>query len=410
MSEKSMFSLLYYINKSKIKQNGECPVMLRITIKGRSVAMRTKRFVAINDWDQSKSKSIAKSQEANSLNLYLDALRAKVYNKYTELLLVHDEVIPELLRDSIMGVNSEAPKMLLELWEENNIEMKKLIGTDFVYSTWLKYDTCKRYMAEFLKLEYKLKDISMKSLTRAHILKFESFLKTNKKCSENTTKKYLQYLKKIVINSFKNGWIRVDPFADISLSIKPIERQYLTQDEINRILKTDFRNERLNFVKDMFIFSCYTGLAYVDVLQLKKSELELDKNNTYWIRFKRQKTGSKSHVPLLAIPNAILHKYCKVEDLLANETIFNIISNQKINAYLKEIADVCRIEKCLTFHMARHTFATTITISNGVPIETVSKMLGHKDLRSTQHYAKIVDEKVGKDMYALSQKLIQLKY
>ena len=181
MSEKSMFSLLYYINKSKIKQNGECPVMLRITIKGRSVAMRTKRFVALKQWSQSKSKCIAKTPEAASLNLYLDALRAKVYNKYTELLSLHDEVIPELLRDSIMGVNSEAPKMLLELWEEINVEMKKLIGTDFVYSTWLKYDTCKRYMAEFLKLEYKLKDISMKSLTRAHILKFETFLKINKK-------------------------------------------------------------------------------------------------------------------------------------------------------------------------------------------------------------------------------------
>ncbi len=409
MTKKSMFSLLFYISKSKIKQNGECPVMMRITIDGRSVAMRTKRFVKPEDWSQDKLSALGKSSSALSLNLYLDALRAKAYNKYTELLTINDEVFPELLRDAILGINSAAPKMLMEIWKEHNVSLKQLIEQGKSYSNWLKYETCKKYFQEFLKSEYKISDISVKTLTRDQVLKFEFYLLTTKKCNFNTTKKYLQFFKKVVMISFKNGWLKTNPFADISLTLKETDRPYLNQSEIDSIINKEFQNERLSFVKDMFLFSCYTGLAYIDIYKLKKSEIEVNPNGIYWIRTRRQKTGVKAHIPLLEFPSEILKKYTTLIDLKGDDRVFNLISNQKVNAYLKEIGDLCGIEKNLTFHIARHTFATTVTMMNGVPMESVSKMLGHKDLRSTQHYARIVDEKVGNDMIELANKMLKLR-
>lgn len=405
MTKRSMFSLLYYINKSKMKLNGECPVMMRITIDGRSVAMRTKRFIKPIDWSQDKLMAIGKSNSSTSLNLYLDALRAKAYNKYTELLTSNDEVFPELLRDAILGINTAAPKMLLDIWKDHNNSLKQLVEKGKSYSNWLKYETCKKYFQEFLKSEYKLNDISVKTLTRAQVLKFEFYLLTSKKCNYNTTKKYLQFFKKVVMISFKNGWLKTNPFIDISLTLKETDRPYLNQEEVNRIINKEFQNERLQFVKDMFLFSCYTGLAYIDIYKLKKSEIEVNSNGIYWVRTRRQKTGVKAHIPLLEYPSKILVKYSTLSELKNEDRVFNLISNQKVNSYLKEIGDLCGIEKNLTFHIARHTFATTITMMNGVPMESVSKMLGHKDLRSTQHYARIVDEKVGNDMLLLAQRI-----
>jgi len=209
----------------------------------------------------------------------------------------------------------------------------------------------------------------------------------------------------VVMISFKNGWLKTNPFADISLTLKETDRPYLNQSEIDSIINKEFQNERLSFVKDMFLFSCYTGLAYIDIYKLKKSEIEVNPNGIYWIRTRRQKTGVKAHIPLLEFPSEILNKYTTLKDLKGDDRVFNLISNQKVNAYLKEIGDLCCIEKNLTFHIARHSFATTVTMMNGVPMESVSKMLGHKDLRSTQHYARIVDEKVGSDMLLLEKKL-----
>jgi integrase len=202
----------------------------------------------------------------------------------------------------------------------------------------------------------------------------------------------------------RNGWIVRDPFTGIKLSLKEVDRPYLNEEELRRIIAYHSPIDRLNRVRDFFLFACFTGLAYADVKKLKRSEIETDGAN-YWIRTRRQKTGGRSNIPLLEVPMAIIRRYAALEQTNDSDTIVPIISNQKMNSYLKEIADSCGISKQLTFHVARHTFATTVTLTNGVPIETVSKMLGHKDLRSTQHYARIVDQKVGDEMAALADKL-----
>jgi len=196
-----------------------------------------------------------------------------------------------------------------------------------------------------------------------------------------------------------------DPFVGVNLSIKEVDRPYLTMEEIQKLIDYDSKIERLKRVRDIFIFSCYTGLAYIDVKKLKKAEVEGSDELGYWIRTRRQKTDARANIPLLEIAMDIINNYCRLDLLMPEDPILPVLSNQKTNAYLKELADLCGIHKELTFHVARHSFATTLTMTNGVPMETVSKMLGHKNIKSTQHYARIVDQKVGDDMKLLAAKL-----
>jgi integrase len=196
-----------------------------------------------------------------------------------------------------------------------------------------------------------------------------------------------------------------DPFNGINLTLKEVDRPYLSFEELQRLIEFNSVFDRLNRVRDFFVFSCYTGLAYIDVKKLKRAEIEGNDEMGFWIRTRRQKTGGRANIPLLDIPMSIIRNYCQLELLDAEDSILPILSNQKMNAYLKELADLCNIQKQLSYHVARHTFATTITMMNGVPIETVSKMLGHKNIHSTQHYARIVDKKVGDDMKLLAAKL-----
>ena len=217
--------------------------------------------------------------------------------------------------------------------------------------------------------------------------------------------KYLANFKKVVLICFKNGWIVKDPFANFKITTQEVQREILTELELKEIANKYFNTDRLNHVKDIFVFSCYTGLAYADVKKLKRSEIIVGVDGEKWIFTKRQKTDTASRIPILPMVATLIEKYKDDPQCINKDRVLPVLSNQKMNAYLKEIADTCGINKNLTFHIARDTFATTVTLSNGVPIETVSKMLGHTNLRTTQHYAKILDLKVSEDMMALKRKL-----
>ncbi len=393
--------MLFYINRSKAKLNGQCPVMLRVTINGKNVALRIKRYIHPDDWDPIRGMAVGKSANIQSLNVYIDAIRAKAYNKYTEQLSLHDDVTPAMLRDAILGINSARPKYLIEEWGNFCADLKMMIGKGTSYPNYQKYNTCKTFMQDFLQKEYQTSDVTLKSINRHLITQFELYLRTVRSCNYNTTIKYLQNFKKIVMIGFKNGWIKLNPFADIKLTCEEVDRPYLTEAELSGLMEKQFTVPRLEQVRDMFVFSCFTGLAYIDVQKLTKGEMEQTPDGRFWIKTRRQKTNAKAHIPLLPVAMSIIKKYSKFESLSINDKIIPIISNQKMNAYLKEVANLCGIEKHLSFHIARHTFATTVTMMNGVPIETVSRMLGHKNIRSTQHYAKIVDTKIGEDMFKL---------
>lgn len=378
---------------------------MKININGNRVVMNLQRSINPNDWDSARARALGRTNEARIFNEYLETIRVKAHKKFTELLAYTDEVTPQMLRDAILGVKSAKSKQIIDIWQDYVADLFKLIGKEVTRATYQKHSRAMRYFEEFLRKKYQASDVSIKSVNYQMIQQFSIFLKTDKECNHNTTIKFLQNLKTVTRLSIRSGWLLKDPFNGISLTLKEVDRPYLSHEEIERLIAFNSPFDRLNRVRDFFVFSCFTGLAYIDVSKLKRSEIEGNEESGFWIRTRRQKTGGRANIPLLDIPMSIINNYSRLELLRANDPILPILSNQKMNAYLKELADLCGIEKQLSFHVARHTFATTVTMMNGVPIETVSKMLGHKNLQSTQHYARIVDKKVGDDMKLLAAKL-----
>src|SRR5690606_34251677 len=257
------------------------------------------------------------------------------------------------------------------------------------------------HISDYIVHKYRKKDLPLKMLDYEFITGFEYYLKSVKKCSHNTSTKYIVNFKKIVRIAYANEWIDRDPFFHWSAKWKQKEREYLTQGELESMLKKEFGFERLDTVRDMFLFCCYTGLAFADIEKLNEDDLVKDINGNKWIKTKRKKTKVLSSIPLLSIPEAIIDKYKDHPRVITKKTLLPVYTNQRTNSYLKEIAIACGIKKTLTTHLARHTFATTVTLSNGVPIESVSKMLGHTSLKTTQIYARVLDSKISDDMEKL---------
>ena len=404
MSSKSTFGLVFYINRTKAKKNGECPVMLRITINGDAVALRLKRFIEPDLWDPLRYQMKGRTNQARVFNDYLEAVRVRAHKMYNELLIIKEEVRASELRDAILGINSSKSRTIIEVWDEHIAKLKSLIGKETTYATYQKNNTARNHLRHFLVKFYKSHDVSLKALDHYMISEFGHYLKTHAGCNHNTANKFLQNLKQITTLAIRHGWLLKDPFAGINLGMKEVIRPYLTEAELKQLLDFTSEFERLKRVRDFFVFSCFTGLAYIDVKQLRKCEIE-GQGDKFWIRTHRQKTGGRANIPLLDVPMEIINKYCNLDALMPDDLVIPILTNQKTNAYLKELADLCGITKVLYFHVARHTFATTVTMMNGVPIESVSKMLGHKNIKSTQHYARIVDQKVGEDMELLALRL-----
>jgi integrase len=283
--------------------------------------------------------------------------------------------------------------------------MKALIGKEFAPATYMRYKTAHGHTKDFIRWKYGTDDLEIKELNYEFVTQFVFWLKTERTCGHNAAIKYIGNFKKIVLECMKKGWLQKDPFADFKASRKEVIRVALTKEELERIAKKKYTVDRLAHVRDIFLFSCYTGLAYIDVYQLRRSDIVTGIDGGSWINTTRQKTDSPTRLPLLPAALEIIAKYEEDTYCINKGLVLPVLTNQKMNSYLKEIADGCDVDKNLTFHIARHTFATTVTLSNGVPIETVSKMLGHKSLKQTQHYAKIVDLKISEDMQVLRTKL-----
>ncbi len=372
-SQKSNFSLVVYISRTKEKKNGEVPVLMKININGERVVMQLQRSVQPKDWDSTRAKVIGRSHEAREFNEYIDAVITRTRQKYSELITIHDTVTPQLLRDAVLGVNTAKPKMIIEIWEDHIEELRKLIGKECTVATCQKYNAAKNHFANYLKLYYKTSDVPIKAVDHFMITQFAMYLKTEKGCNFNTATKFLQNLKRITYSCLRHGWLLKDPFVGISLTMKEVDRPYLTEAELKSLMEFTSEIDRLVKVRDFFVFSCYTGLAYIDLYKLRKKEIEKNTQG-YWIKTRRQKTGGRTSVLLIGVAMQIINKYVILDALKDNDHVLPILSNQKMNAYLKELADLCGITKNLSFHVARHTFATTITLTNGVPVDRQHKV------------------------------------
>lgn len=402
MLTQSTFSLLFWIRKSKIK-NGKAPISCRITVNGQRAELSAQREVAILDWDTKAQIVTGRNHEAKEINNHLAMIKVKLLNCQSKLEARGVPTTAEALKLEYTGI-IERPRMLMEIIRQHNNDIKTLINKGYSKATWVKYETTKKHIEGFLKWKYSITDLNIKKLGFEFITDFEFYLRSQKNIDINTNGKYIKNVKKIIKECVAKNWLEKDPFMAYKVKAKKTERDFLTELELQSIQDKEFDMERLAQIRDVFVFSCYTGLAYIDLYNLSPNNISLGIDGEKWIFTHRQKTETASRIPLLPPAQAILDKYANHPATIQRKKLLPVPSNQKLNAYLKEIATTCKITKELTFHVARHTFATTVTLTNGVPIETVSKMLGHTKLQTTQIYARILDKKVSGDMQVLRNK------
>lgn len=399
------FNLFFYLKEPKRYKSGPVPVYLRITIDCQRSEIAVGRDIDPAFWDLEKRRAKGTKELARQLNHHLDTIQSKIKEVHTNMIANGDEITARNIKDAYLGINAQSRK-LLEIFREHNTEMESLIGNGFSDNTLRTFKSSLKHMTEFLEVKYGLEDISIRKVDQPFIKNYDTFLRTkHHKCTPISADKYVKHLKKIILLSLGNRWITENPFMHYKSTAKPTPRTFLTNDELVGISKKEFAVERLKQVRDIFIFCCYTGLAYVDVQKLKPTEIGIGDDGKQWIFTSRHKTNTPVHLPLLPQAANIIEQYKHHPICVYKSIVLPVFTNQRMNCYLKEVADLCGIKKWLTFHMARHTFATTITLSNGVPIETVSKMLGHSTIKTTQHYAKVLDSKTSFDMAALAQKL-----
>jgi site-specific recombinase XerD len=405
---KTKITLHFYAKSTKANTAGLLPIYVRLTVDGNRMEFSTKKFIDSAKWSPEMSKMKGNTENARSLNEYLDLMKSKIFDIQMELIHRNELLSIEIFKNRLLGIQ-EQQRMFIPIFEEHNRKVEELLGLEYAPGTLERYKTSLKHTKDFLQWKYNISDIEINKIDYPFITEYEFYLRSVRKCANNTAVKYIKNFKKIIKICISNGWLDKDPFANYKSKIREVERDYLTQEEVQDIYSKVFVTERLNLVKDIFIFSCFTGLAYIDVKNLTVSNISMGVDGGKWIFTHRQKTETASRIPLLPIPEELILKYAAHPQCINESKLLPVLSNQKMNSYLKEIADVCGIKKDLTFHIARHTFATTVTLTNGVPIESVSKMLGHKSLRTTQHYAKILDKKVSEDMMVLRNKFNLIK-
>ncbi|MDV3724838.1 recombinase [Elizabethkingia anophelis] len=397
---KTKISVLFYAKKSKAKSNLQVPVYLRITVNGKRSEFSTGKNVDLSKWNPEISRIKGNSEEARTINKYFDVLSSKILEIERNLTLSGESFEATDVRNLLTG-RQETERHLIPIFQDHNDRMKKLIGKEYAVATLKNFKTCLAHLKQFLWSFYKKSDINIKKIEPAFLNDFDFFLRTVAKCNNNSTVKHTKNLAKILKICYQNTWIDKDLVVYYKGKFNEVATNFLTKEEIKSIHDKDFAGQGLNLVRDIFIFSCYTGLAYIDIHNLTKSHISTGIDGNLWIMTHRQKTHTASNIPLLPIAEEILRKYENHPLTADSERLLPMYTNQKVNEYLKTIAETCGITKKLTFHVARHTFATTVTLGNNVSMESVSKMLGHKSIKTTQHYAKILDKKVSEDMSSL---------
>jgi len=398
-------NLLFYLKKPKVYSTGPVPIYLRVTINSRRAEISTGRECEPDKWISSSGRMSGTRQEAKVLNHYLDTLQVRLFEIHRQLISAGESISSEIIKNKFLG-KEEKQRTLLKIFEQHNSQMKALIGREFAPGTLQRYETSLKHTREFIAWKYATTDIDIRRIDHAFVTDYEFYLRSVRHCNNNSAVKYIKNFGKIIHICIANGWLDKNPFVNYKSKIKEVERVYLNEEEIQVITNKSFVSERLKQVRDIFLFSCFTGLAYADIKKLDRNQIVIGIDGEKWINTRRQKTDTRSNIPLLPVALELLNKYSNHPQCLNENKLLPVLSNQKMNSYLKEIADCCGINKELTFHIARHTFATTVTLTNGVSIESVSKMLGHKNLRTTQHYSKILDQKVSADMQILKSKYL----
>jgi integrase len=409
MNLNQKFSILFWLNRSKANSKGLVPIWARITIDGKRAECSVKKQMLSTLWDAEKNRAKGNSDEARAINNYLVMVQAELTKHYNILLSTKDFVTAEDVKNSFKGIKEEK-KTFLELYTLYNQKLseRKEIE-DLSDGRFKRFKVLYKKCAEFIKYQFKKSDLPLDEVRMSFIVEFEHYLRTVKMIGYNTTMKYMKDLKQVMKYGVMVEYIPSNPFENFKCSYKKVKRDFLDQEELDSLHRKNFKIQRLEEVRDCYLFSCYTGYAYSDAAALTSDDIAIGIDGEKWIIRDRIKTETTENVPLLPIALEIIakyknHPYCKTHNKL-----LPMNSNQRYNAYLKEIADMCGIKKNLTSHTARHTFATTVLLMNDVPMETAMELLGHTDIRTTQIYGKIVQKKISNDMTTLKNKLFPSK-
>lgn len=402
---RSTFRILFYLKRNAPKSNGLVPVMCRITVNGKISQFSCKLDVDEKHWDVKTGRMTGRSVVALEANRMLDKIRVGINKAYQEICDKDNYVTAEKVRNAFlgMGMNHET---LLAVFRQHNEDYAKQVGKIKSQRSYWKYCTVYNHLSEFIRQRYKVSDIALKELAPAFITDFELFLRTEKNHCTNTIWSYMMPFKRIIYMSINNGWLQRDPFYAYSITKEETKRGFLSKEEIKMLIEGSFKKKSYELIRDLFIFCCFTGLSWTDMANLTKENLQTSFDGHLWIKTNRQKTGTETNLRLLEVPLRIIKKYegCSEDGKLLPVPCYPNCKNG-----IKVIAKKCGIEKNVTWHMSRHSFATTVCLSNDMPIETLSKMLGHRSIRTTQIYAKITAEKVSNDMEKLSQALAPME-
>lgn len=400
---KATFKVTFLIQKGKVKANGKAPIVARIIVNGEMAHFSTQQDIAPQRWDTKANRTLGTSYDEKAINNILDQISASVHRFYYDMQSTGESVSALKLKNKLCSTEEKPVKSTMELFDKFIAEYAVIVQNNgYGKEALVRYKICKNRVQEFLKQEIHADDIPLENITKRLLDRFYLWNRSTYKIGNNTAIHFMHKFSTVYKLAWDNGWVTGNPFHMLKLKKDKTERAYLTIDELERLANREFTSERLERMRDIFLFCCYTGLSYIDVKTLTTDNLVRKPDGKMWIVTKRTKTEIPVHVPLLEIPLRLIEKY---DPLRKGKLVFPVYSNQKSNDYLKEIAALCDINKDVTFHVARHTFATTITLDNGVPIESVSKMLGHTNVQTTQIYARITDRKVGGDMANLAMKI-----
>lgn len=400
------FSVLFWVYAQRSDKNNSSNIYVRITLNGKKINVSLKQKVNLDSWDPKRQKLKGNGETSRTINYYLDEVKATIVQSYRDLVNESKVVTPQLIKARYLGEDIRN-HTLKNIFSYHNDKL----GVKLAPKTLCHYKTSQKYILEFLETEYDKTDIYLHDLDYPFLLGFESFLRLYKpkhyqgQIANNSVMKHIQRLRRMITLAYHMEWLERDPFIKFKPKLEKREREFLTEMELVKIEEFSTSYDRISVVKDLFIFSCYTGICYGDIMDLTEKNIVTGIDKNLWLVANRNKTGTTFKVPILPKAQELIQKYKEHPRTRFNGKLLPTISNQKLNSYLKEIADFCDIKKNLTFHMARHTFATTITLTNGVPIETISKLLGHTKLATTQIYARVVERKVSEDMAALKEKL-----
>ena len=391
--KRSTFKILFYLNTSKARKSGLCPVMGRITVDGSIAQFSLKMIIHPDKWNAGCRKATGKSPETIKLNREINRTRKSIESIYERIADTVGYVTAEQIKNELTGVAGKA-ETLLKLFEEHNLEYEKRVGIDRKKSSFYHYKNCYKHLCGFIRLKYNLLDFPLRKLDNPFIDSFDFYLRVDAGMTAGTILNYIIILKKISKRAVNQGSVLRDPFSEYVPDRGKSKYRHLSGDELERIMTVKIEVPKFRFIRDMFVFSCFTGLAYADICLLSEKHLQKSPDGKVMIKIPRQKTDKESYIKLLEIPIQIIEKYRHERK---NDRLFNMPVHCLITYYMRKLEELCNISH-LTFHMARHTFATQICLTNGVPLTTISKMIGHSSMRSTQIYAEITSQKVGNDM------------